>query len=183
MRAVLLVAAVLSANPDPARTTFSLANGTVSFTVVHKFHAMQGTSKVMQARARVESDGTLQAKARIRVTTFDSGNANRDAHMLEVLEPARFPEVELKGVSPGFVMPERFPARLTTPLQAELTFHGVTQKRDVNVQLNFSDASHVTAEAAFSISLESFHVDRPALLFIKIDDNVDLTCTLSFSRE
>jgi polyisoprenoid-binding protein YceI len=181
----LLVAAFLlsSAPTTDVPITFGATSGTVRYTLVHKFHELEGVSKGALAKARVMPDGTLQVMVRVPVESFDSGNANRDAHMLEVLDAARFPNVELKATGRGFSLPQAFPSTLTVRLAGTLTFHGVGQQRDLAVQLTFTDASSVNVDGSLSVSLESFGIERPALLFVKVDDRVDVRWQLSMRRE
>jgi polyisoprenoid-binding protein YceI len=183
MFGILVGFVLLSDPPANAARTFALEEGTLRFVVVHKFHPSEGTSRTVEARARVANDGSLKVMARVRVETFDSGNANRDAHMLEVLDAARFPNVEMRGTAADVKVPDHFPAQLTVVLKGQLTFHGVTRDLETPIELKFADAGHVVAEGSFPISLEAFHVERPALLFVKVDDKVDIGFRLSMKKE
>jgi len=42
---------------------------------------------------------------RAKVASFDSGNANRDAHMREATHEAAHPYVEVKGTMPALKLP------------------------------------------------------------------------------
>jgi polyisoprenoid-binding protein YceI len=156
---------------------------TVSYLLIHKFHEVKGTSQKVQARARVLPEGSLQVMVRTPVASFDSGNGNRDEHMQETVDAARFPNVELKAVASGVKLPATFPATLEVPLDGELTFHGVTRPLKTTATLTFADARHVVGETQFAISLEAFGIDRPSLAFVKVDDQLQLSVHLVFEAQ
>jgi len=155
---------------------------TLSFRLVHKLHEVTGVSKAVEGKARLLPDGTVQVAVRARVETFDSGNANRDAHMLEATEAARFPLVMLKAVG-AVAPPAAYPASATVTLRGELSFHGVTRPVEVPVEVTFASARQATATARLPVSLDAHGVERPSLLFVKVDDAVVVTASLALAAE
>ena len=182
----LLVLVLLASSPFPALAdgaVFKLdaAHSTLTYKVVHKFHESVGVSKQVQGAAAFKgSDALVQLRA--TVDSFDSGNANRDAHMKETVEAARFPEVGLKGVLKGFKLPTTFPAQVKAQLEGQLSFHGETHPITVPVELEFESATQVHATTAFDFSLDAYKVERPALMFVKIDDACHISGDLRFVR-
>jgi polyisoprenoid-binding protein YceI len=161
----------LSVKPDASSVTYH---------IVHKLHRVDGTSKKVEGRARVQSAGPTQVAIRIPVESFDSANVNRDAHMKESVEAARYPTVELKAVTDGIAVPERFPATYNKQWKAQLSFHGVTHDLEIPVTVRFDAADKVVATTSFSISLDQYKVERPSLMFVKIDDAMKIEATLTF---
>jgi len=155
---------------------------TLSYRLVHKLHEVTGVSKAVEGKARLQPDGAVQVMIRARVDAFDSGNGNRDAHMLEATEAARFPHVTLKAVG-ALQPPAAFPASVTVTLRGELTFHGVTRPVEVPVVVAFASARQATASARLPISLDAHGVERPSLLFVKVDDVVVVTASLALAAE
>ena len=159
---------------------------TVSYRVVHKLHAVVGVTRAVEGVVRLLPGGGVQAMVRVQVADFDSGNGNRDAHMLEVTEAARFPTVTLKaagalppsaraGQGPGDSAPA---GRVELTLRGELTFHGVTRPLEIPVTVTFASPSRATAAGTLTASLDAFGVERPALLFVKVDDGLEVTAQL-----
>jgi polyisoprenoid-binding protein YceI len=178
---VFAALALLLAAQDAA--TFAVQPGsTLSYRVIHPLHAVNGVSREVEGRARVLADGGVQVMVRVPVASFDSGNGNRDAHMREATEAGRFPFVELRAVGSG-VIPAAGGAASPLRLSGELTFHGVTQHVDVPATVHWQGPDRVTVEAAFPVSLGAFHVERPALLFSKVEDEVNVTARLVLERE
>jgi polyisoprenoid-binding protein YceI len=185
--AMLLPAAALAqANPAPVQAAGAVNlsvrpdASTVTYHIVHKLHRVDGVSKRVEGRARVQAAGPTQVAIRIPVESFDSGNTNRDAHMKEAVEAARFPLVELKAVVDGLSVPDHFPASVQKTSHAQLTFHGITQSIDIPVTVRFDAADKVAVTASFSVSLDAYKVERPSLMFVKIDDAMKIDVQLAF---
>jgi len=185
--ALLPLGASAQQAPAPAQTggavNLSIKSdaSSVTYHIVHKLHRVDGTSKKVEGRARVQMAGPTQVAIRIPVESFDSGNVNRDAHMKESVEAARFPTVELKATTEGIAVPDRFPATFQKQWKAQLTFHGITQQLDVPVTVRFDAADKVVATTNFSISLDAYKVERPSLMFVKIDDAMKIDASLTFA--
>ncbi len=170
----LLVAAALPAatlGVDPAAST-------IRYSVVHKLHRVDAQSHDIDGKAVVKGDGTELAMVRVAVASFRSGDANRDAHMLEAVEAGRFPYVVFKGTAQLGAARELPSAPLT--MAGELELHGV--KRPVSIPLTVvrRDDGAIQARGSFDVSLDAYGVERPSLLFVKIDDacHIDLDLVL-----
>lgn len=185
MRRALAVSLFLLASPvfAQAPVDFTVSGGTISYKLIHKLHEIVGTSKKAEGKARILPNGTVQVMVRAPVESFDSGNGNRDAHMLEAVEGSKHPLVELKGVTTGFALPASYPAKVKTKLKGVLTFHGVKNAEDLELELDFADAQHATVSAAFPVSLEDFKVERPSLMFVKVEDALKMEVRLELSRQ
>jgi polyisoprenoid-binding protein YceI len=155
----------------------------LSYTLKHKLHEMEGKARPTEGRARLLPDGTLQVAVRANVVDFDSGNANRDAHMKEVVEAHKFPFVEFKGLASGVKVPDSFPAEVPVTLKGQVTFHGQKRPVEVPLKVTFTSASEASAEGSFGISLEAFKIERPSLLMVKVDDNLLLEPRLVLELE
>lgn len=176
--ALASLAALLAAAPPGARDYTVAEGSSIGYKLVHKLHEVEGTAKGAIGSARVLADGTVQVVARAEVAHFDSGNGNRDSHMQEVTEAAKYPQVEFKGIGKGFVLPAQTPAKLTLSLAGRLTFHGQQQPVTVTVEVTAESEGKLKVEGTFPISLEAFKVERPSLIFVAVDDKVDIVLHL-----
>jgi hypothetical protein len=180
LHVTLLLLASLAA---PAGTLYAIDPGAsrLTYRVVHKLHEVEGSSRSIEARALHASDGALQVMARAPVTSFVSGDGNRDEHMLEVIEAGRFPWVVLKAA--GRVLPPAtLPAQVETVLEGELDFHGVKLPEKIPVILVFAADGSVHVSAHFDVSLERYRVERPSLLFVKVDDACAIVAELTVKK-
>jgi len=158
-------------------------DSSLTYRLVHKLHTVQGVSKKLEGRARILPGGQAQIMVRAGIDTFDSGNSNRDAHMKETVESARFPVVELKATAASVVPPVAFPGSVKVQLKAQLSFHGVQQMIDIPAEITWADSAHAVATASFPISLEQFKIERPSLMFVKVNDDVKIDARIMLVRD
>jgi hypothetical protein len=168
-----------AADTDPAVRTFSLKSGKLTYRLVHKLHEVEGTTQTMEGRAIVQTDGSAKVQVRAKVASFDSGNANRDAHMREVTHEPVHSYAWVKGTLHGLRPPLAAPLEL--PMSATIELNGEKQEATIPISLR-QDGPLLRATFSFAISLESFKVDRPELLFVKVDDKVQVTGDVSFEE-
>lgn len=173
----LLVAAAL-----PANSTLEVdrAASEVRYTVIHKLHEVHGVSRDIEAKAIVQEDGRVLAMVRVPVSSFRSGDANRDEHMLEAVGAGRHPFVVVKGVAS--LGPARAVPSGAVPMQAQVELHGVETMQTVAVEVAIGADGAVRTRGAFDVSLDAHGVERPSLLFVPIDDRCHLEFDLTLRR-
>ncbi|MGZ6142473.1 MAG: YceI family protein [Myxococcales bacterium] len=150
---------------------------TLKYTVVHKLHKVDATSHEVEGKAVVRPDGTVLTEVRAQVATFRSGDGNRDEHMAETMELGKFPNVVLKAVGklgPGGAVPEPL------VMNAQVELHGVKQAYPIQVSVQPQPDGSLHVTSAFDVGLDSHQIDRPSLLFVKIEDacHVDVDLVL-----
>ncbi len=166
---IMVLALLLAAGFPLALALDAKATQSVTYTVVHKLHHVDGVSHEITGAAEETPDGTIKVAVRAAVTSFDSGNGNRDSHMKEVVDAAQFPDVSVKAVVLN-ALPKVFPGDLDGQAQVQVTLHGVAQQVTTPVKMSFTDASRVHVTGQFDVSWTAFKIERPALLFVPIDD-------------
>ncbi len=179
MTAVLPALALLAAAAGGAgeRQMLSVdpSASVVGFHVDHKLHKVDGISRSVEGKAVIEPDGRVLAMVRIPIASFDSGDANRDSHMRETLDEGHHPFVVFKGVA-SMATPAAHGSASTTTLRGELDFHGVKRPIEVPVSVEFARDGSATVRGKMQISLEGYRVERPSLLFVKLED----ACAIQF---
>jgi polyisoprenoid-binding protein YceI len=157
------------------------AQSVVRFHVSHQLHQVEGESRHIEGRALTRDDGTLIAMVRIPVTSFQSGDANRDEHMQETLEVGKFPFVILKGLAhlgPGSQLPSG-----PLVMEGQIEFHGVVRPVKVPLAVDFLSDGLFRVRGNFEVSLDSFGIERPSLLFIKIADTCQIEVDFMLRKE
>jgi polyisoprenoid-binding protein YceI len=138
-------------------------------------HEIEATSKEIVYTATIHSDAkNIQTvTAVVDVTSFDSGNSNRDSHAMEVVDALSFPEVTFTSSS--------IVAQGNSLIVAgKLTFHGVTN--DVTaIAIPEWGSDKLIVHATMPISLTAFKVERPSLLFIPVQDTLRFKLSAAFS--
>jgi polyisoprenoid-binding protein YceI len=183
VNALALAAAVALAQAAPQAPAADLVvqpGSRLTYRLVHKFHEVEGISREVEGRVRLGAGGAVQVMVRARVASFDSGNGNRDAHMQEATEAARFPLVTLKAVGAA-ALPTAYPATVEVPLEGQLDFHGQVRPVSAKATVTFEAPGKATARARLTISLEAFGVERPSLLFVKVDDALAVDAELALA--
>lgn len=158
---------------------YSVAGGSkITYKLVHKAHTVVGVAKKdIEGKAKI-SGGGAQLMVRVPVASFDSENSNRDAHMKEAVEASKFPNVELKAVADGVTPGTN--GKYT--LKGKLTFHGVTGDIEIPVDAVWNGTKSAKVTGKFFVSLEAYKVERPSLLFVKVEDKLELEVDLTISE-
>jgi len=147
-------------------------SGTVEYRLVHKFHTVVGTCRAMMVRGAVDKSG-LRVMARAQVQTFDSGNTNRDAHMMEALEGEKYPWVSVRAALAGFRLPTD-PGTTKIRVDAAVELHGVSVNHPIDVTLDTKDGTHFHVSFQFTEKLSAHNIERPSLLFVPVDDDITI---------
>jgi hypothetical protein len=169
----LLVAAVLAGFASGRAQAAGLSgNGTVEYQLIHKFHKFVGRSKALVVRGAVDASG-LKIMARAQVSTFDSDNTNRDEHMMETVEGAKYPWAVVRGVLPGYKLPTSANTSKIT-VQGAVELHGVTVNHPIDLTLTTKDGVHFEVRFDFVESLTAHKIERPSLLFVPVDDAITI---------
>jgi polyisoprenoid-binding protein YceI len=180
VNATLALLALLVAGADPQALTLDPAASAVRFRVNHKLHTVNGVSRAAEGKAMLDADGTVRTMVRIPVQSFDSGDSNRDSHMLETLHAGKFPYVIFKGVGK---VPQADPGKpAQVVLRGELDFHGVKRQVEVPVTVEFGKDGSARVQGKLEVSLEAHQVERPSLLTIKVDDACGIAFDLKLGR-
>lgn len=177
----LLLLAALAQSESP-RTFAVTGDSSLSYRLEHPLHAVDGRSRSVEGRARWLPDGRVQVTIRARVDSFDSGNSNRDAHMLEVMDAAARPWVTLKAVAEG-VRVDAWPAERVVRLRGELDLRGVARPLELDAKVRFASPDRIEVEAGFPVSLTAHRIERPRLLFMAVADRLDVRARLSLALE
>jgi hypothetical protein len=169
-----LLAACILAAPSAlfAQTTQLAGNGTVEYSLVHKFHKFSGVSKAMAVRGTVDATG-LKVMARAQVSTFDSDNSNRASHMMETVEGEKYPWASVRAALPGFKLPTSGTTKIT--VQASVELHGVAVSHPIDISVQAKDATHFHISFEFPESLTAHKIERPSLLFVAVDDIINIS--------
>jgi len=178
----MLGAMLLSQAPDTRIFAIDPARSVLGFGVVHKLHKVHGESKSVEAKAALSPDGGALVMVRIPVKTFESGDANRDEHMQEVLETHLHPFVIFKGTT-KLAPPQAYPATLEVTLDGQLDFHGRKHPLKVPLKVELKSAGEARVTGEFNVSLDEYQVERPSLLFVKIEDACHIEVDLTLKAE
>jgi hypothetical protein len=138
----------------------------ISYFLTHPLHEVEATSKVPLFHAEIDplNKEIKTADAQVDVTSFDSGNSNRDSHAMEVVDALDYPAVTFTSTKI-----DQFGDSLS--IAGVLTFHGLS-RNIVAAGLSKWSANRLEVQGSFDLSLTEFKIERPTLLLIPINDKL-----------
>lgn len=148
------------------------SQSSIQFTLTHPLHTINGKCDSISVSGLdyTYQAGKFQLKSPFRVEipyrSLDTGNSNRDSHMLEVL---------------GYPTHKSILAEIQTATQngtslsisGYLTIKGTRKPFSTTAKLEMGEAIMIKGQTA--VSLTDFGVERPSLLGMATSDSVDIT--------
>lgn len=150
------------------------SKSSITYSMNHILHAWDGTSKDLNGVVVVSADNKIEKVAiATKVSAFDSENSNRDAHLLEVVEALKFPNISFYSTS------------ITESKKGELDVKGVLQFHGVNKEISFkANAAQVKnnmqVTGNFIFLLEDFKIERPSFMLKQVDNEVKVKFDVLF---
>ena len=157
-----------------AEPRYELVASTLTYHVSHLVHTVQGTSRAGRGKGVCKA-GVCEFLVAAPLATFDSGDSNRDAHMLQCVRGGEFPLVTVRTKAPDAAS-----AELVVDLAIE--FAG-RKKTYVGVRFTRKDeGDRVHLTGTLPLVLTDFGVERPSLLTIPIRDAAPVDVDLLWLR-
>lgn len=147
---------------------------TITYYMNHALHAWDGTSSDLNGVVVVSPENKIQKVAIVsKVSAFDSKSSNRDAHMLEVTEALKFPNISFSSTS------------ITELKSGELEIKGMLQFHGVSKEISFkglskNETGSTKVSGEFIFLLEDFKIERPSFMLQKVDNEVKVTFDIHF---
>src|ERR1022692_1600401 len=177
MRMRTFAICLLLALPSLARAADSqwiLQQGTLTYHVSHPLHQSAGISHEARGKGICLS-GQCDFLIAVPVKSFDSGDSNRDLHMLQVTRGAQFPMVTVRTR-----MPESASASTTIQADLEIQFAGQTaQYKQVSFQL-VTQGTQIRITGTIPATLADFKIDPPTLLTMPVKNEIPVRIDLTW---
>ena len=140
----------------------------ITYAMNHPLHSWTGESKEINSIILTDEAKTtvFQVAVSARVSSFDSKNANRDSHMMEVTEALKFPNVTFVSTSVT-IDGNDFKSTGT------MTFHGVSQPVALQGKLT-KEGNKLIFTGNFNLKMTQFKIDPPSLMGISTNDEFKL---------
>ena len=170
----LLLASSLCAQQAPSTTDWVLDSSTLSYHMSHPVHEVDGVSHAAKGKG-VCKDSQCDFLLAAPVKTFDSGDTNRDLHMLQVTRGAQFPFVIVR-----FHLPESALTSPTLLCDLEVQFAGQTvHYSDVPFHQSMQGgAHHISGSVPATVS--DFKIDPPTFLLVPIKNEIPVKVEMSW---
>jgi polyisoprenoid-binding protein YceI len=141
----------------------------MTYQITHPLHEIEATSKDINCWADFDPSKKeiTHVYVQIDVTSFNSGNSNRDSHAMEVVDAITYPYVKFN--SSGITQNGD-----KIKVSGKLLFHGVTKEITFDAAPKW-EGNKLIVSGAFTISLTAFKIERPSLLLVPVSDDLRFT--------
>jgi hypothetical protein len=155
-----------------ADSQWILDQSTLTYYISKPLHQREGVSHSARGKGSCH-DGQFDFVIAVPVKSFDSGDSNRDLHMLQVTRGAQFPMVTVRTR-----LPETASGSATIHADLEIQFAGQTaQFKQVSFELTQGKEIRITG--TIPATLSDFKIDPPTLLTLPVKNEmpvrVDMT--------
>lgn len=160
-----------------ADTTWVLQSSSLSYHVSHPLHQVDGVSHAAKGKGVCQS-GECNFLIAAPVKSFDSGDSNRDLHMLQVTRGAEFPMIIVRTQ-----FPESAATAGTIHADLEVQFAGQTAHyKGVAFQL-VSQGSDMKLSGTIPATLTDFKITPPSLLAMPIKNDIPVRVEMTWHRQ
>lgn len=179
MKNKLLTGFLLLAIPALAQTDsqWLLQESTLNYHVVHPLHQVDGTSHAARGKGVCHA-GRCDFLIAVPVKSFDSGDSNRDLHMLQVVRGGQFPMVSVRTQ-----LPAETPKSETIHADLEVEFAGQTAHySQVPFKLSIRGAQ-ARVSGTIPAKLTDFKIDPPSLLAVPVKNEIPVYVEMTWRRQ
>jgi hypothetical protein len=178
MRKLLWVAcALFEVGVSAADLQWTLDQSTLSYHISHPLHQSDGVSKQARGKGTCHA-GQCDFLIAVPVKSFDSGDSNRDLHMLQVTRGAQFPLVSVRTQ-----LPEAAAGSSTVMADLDIEFAGQTAHyRQIPFQLAAKgNGVHITG--IIPATLSDFKIDPPKLLTVPVKNEMPVRVDMTWHSQ
>ena len=139
-----------------------LEESTLSYHVSHPLHQTDGVSHAARGKGVCHA-GQCDFLIAVPVKSFDSGDSNRDLHMLQVTRGAQFPIVSLRTQ-----LREADSASATIHADLQIPFQLMTQGNQIRIS------------GTIPATLTDFKIDPPSLLALPVKNEIPVRVEMTW---
>ena len=160
-----------------ADTQWVLQQSTLTYHVSHPLHQAEGVSHAAKGKGICHA-GQCEFLIAVPVKSFDSGDSNRDLHMLQVTRGAEFPLVTVRTR-----LPESDAASATINADLEIKFAGHTAEyKQVPFKLE-KQGGETRITGTIPATLSDFKIEPPSLLTMPIKNEIPVRVDMLWRQQ
>jgi hypothetical protein len=178
MNRKILIAFLFAAIPTfGADSQWLLQQSTLTYHVSHPLHQSEGVSHAAKGKGVCHA-GQCEFLIAVPVKSFDSGDSNRDLHMIQVTRGAEFPLVTVRTR-----LPESDAKASTINADLEIQFAGQTaQYKQVPFKLD-KQGNEIHIMGTIPATLTDFKIDPPSLLTMPVKNEIPVRVDLTWHQQ
>ena len=174
MKKFLISVLLLTAPGMLADSQWVLDKSTLTYHISHPLHQVDGVSHAARGKGVCHA-GQCDFLIAVPVKSFDSGDSNRDLHMLQVARGGEFPLVTVR-----LRVPEDAASSSTIHADLEIQFAGQTAHYN---QIPFQQVSQGTEHkisGTIPATLSDFKIDPPSLLTLPVKNDIPVRVEMTW---
>jgi hypothetical protein len=142
--------------------------------VSHPLHQFDGVSHAARGKGVCHA-GQCDFLVAVPVKSFDSGDSNRDLHMIQVARGAQFPMVTVR-----FRLPEDAAAQSTIYVDLDIEFAGQTAHLKQVPFQKVAQGSDAKISGTIPAKMTDFKIDPPSLLAMPTKDEMPVRAEMTW---
>ena len=160
-----------------ADTQWVLDKSTLTYHVDHPLHTTEGVSHAARGKG-VCHTGECDFLIAAPVKSFDSGDSNRDLHMIQVTRGAEFPMVTVRTR-----LPESASASATVKADLEVQFAGQTARYQQVAFEVVTQGDEKKISGTIPTTLTDFKIDPPSLLTLPVKNEIPVRVEMTWTSQ
>lgn len=154
-----------------------LKESTLTYHVSHPLHQSEGVSHSARGKG-ICHEGQCDFLIAVPVKSFDSGDSNRDLHMLQVTRGAEFPMVTVRTH-----LPETASSSSTIKADIEVQFAGQTAHYQQVAFDVVTNGSSKRISGTIPATLPDFKIDPPSLLTVPVKNEIPIRVEMTWTQQ
>jgi polyisoprenoid-binding protein YceI len=140
----------------------------------HPLHSFESTAKEFKCIGVFNDEiQKLEVVAvSVPVKNFDSGNSNRDSHVIEKLEALKFPNITFSTQDISY-------SGSNVTANGKLVFHGLTKPFSITGIQTIS-SNKLSLSGKFIVNMTDFGVKPPSLMGMATDEDINVSFDFKF---
>jgi hypothetical protein len=179
MKNGMLVVVTFLAVPRMARadSQWVLEQSTITYHVSHPLHDSEGVSRAARGKGVCHAD-QCEFLIAAAVKSFDSGDSNRDLHMLQATHGAEFPMVTVRTR-----LPETATTAATIDADLEIQFAGHTAHYSHVTLQRVMQGNQTHIIGTIPATLSDFKIEPPSLLTIPVKNEMPVRVDMVWRQQ
>ncbi|HME33834.1 MAG TPA: YceI family protein [Candidatus Sulfotelmatobacter sp.] len=174
---LLLFLSLALSNVFAADHQWVLKQSTLTYHVSHPLHQTDGVSHAARGKG-VCHEEQCDFLIAVPVKTFDSGDSNRDLHMIQVTRGAEYPMVTVRTR-----LPESASTSTTVKADIEVQFAGQTAHYQQVIFELVTQGSETRISGTIPAKLTDFKIDPPSLLTMPVKNEIPVRVEMTWSPQ
>ena len=174
---VLMALLFLAPKLAQADSQWVVEQSTLTYHVSHPLHQTEGVSHAARGKGVCHA-GECDYLIAVPVKSFDSGDSNRDLHMLQVTRGALFPIVSVRTR-----LPEAASASATIHADLEIQFAGQTVQYKQVPFLLVAEGNLIRLSGTIPATLSDFKIDPPSFLTVPVKNEMPVRVDMTWRQQ